>query len=114
MTAAYLINRTPTPLLDGKTPYDMLFNKPPSYNILRVFGCLCFVKNQSRMIDKFRSRTRKCIFVGYPYGKKGWRLYDLENKDFFVSRDVIFCEDKFPYSEKSESVVNDAWLEYMA
>lgn len=114
MTAAYLINRTPTPLLDGKTPYDMLFDQTPSYNTLRVFDCLCFAKNRPRTKDKFGSRTRKCIFVGYPYGKKGWRLYDLESKDFFVSRDVIFCEDKFPYTEQSESGVDDAWLEYMA
>lgn len=38
------------------------------------------------------------MFVGYPFGKKGWRLYDLEKKEFFVSRDVVFKEDEFPFS----------------
>ena len=28
--------------------------------------------------------------VGYPRGKKGWKLYDLETGDYFVSRDVHF------------------------
>jgi len=41
--------------------------------------------------------------VGYPYGKKGCKLYDLESKEIFVSRDVEFCDDIFPF-EKEKSV----------
>ena len=38
------------------------------------------------------------MFVGYPFRQKGWRFYDLDTKDFFfVSRDVKFIEDVFPY-----------------
>jgi hypothetical protein len=40
------------------------------------------------------------MFVGYPYGKKGWKLYDLETKDFFVSRDVEFFETTFPFVQE--------------
>ncbi|KAJ1688334.1 hypothetical protein LUZ63_019724 [Rhynchospora breviuscula] len=48
--------------------------------------------------------SRKCVFVGYPYGKKGWKVFDLETKEFTISRDVVFCEDKYPFSEiRSES-----------
>lgn len=36
--------------------------------------------------------------------KKGWRLYDLEQRVFFVSRDVKFCENVFPFAEKPVSV----------
>jgi hypothetical protein len=35
--------------------------------------------------------------VGYPYGKKGWQVYDLETSAFLISRDVVFCEDTFPF-----------------
>lgn len=35
--------------------------------------------------------------MGYPYGKKGWRLYDIEKEEILTSRDVLFQEDIFPY-----------------
>ena len=95
---AHLINQTPTPLLQNKTPFEILFNKPPMFCAIRTFGCLCFAHNQITHGDKFASRSRKCVVVGYPFGKKGWRLYELESKVFFVSRDVKFIEDVFSFA----------------
>ncbi|PNX95257.1 retrovirus-related Pol polyprotein from transposon TNT 1-94 [Trifolium pratense] len=66
LTAGYLINRTPTPVLRGKTPYEMLYGQAPSYDHLKVFGCLCYAHNLEKTSDKFASRSRKCVFVGYP------------------------------------------------
>lgn len=37
------------------------------------------------------------MFVGYPTGQKGWRVYDPDKKVFFISRDVIFYESEFPF-----------------
>ena len=34
--------------------------------------------------------------MGYPFGKKGWYLFDLDSQKFFVSR-VKFFEDVFPF-----------------
>lgn len=38
-----------------------------------------------------------------PYGKKGWRLYDLEKNKFVVSRDVVFQETVFPFATDNTS-----------
>ena len=83
LTTTYLINRTSSSVLNGKTPYRMLFGCDPTYDHLQVFRSLCYAYQQGRLGDKFDSRSR-CIFVTYPYRKNGWRLYDIETNEFFV------------------------------
>lgn len=85
LTAGYLINRTPSPVLNGKTPNEVLHGQLPSYAHLRIFGSLCYARNQGTKGDKFASRSHWCVFVGYPYGQKGWRVYDLKTHEFCVT-----------------------------
>ena len=92
MTIAYLINRTLSKLLKGKTPYEVLLGVKPHYDHIKVFGSLCFAQIRPKPKDKFAPRSQKCIFVGYPYDKKDWKLYDLETHEIIVSRDVVFYE----------------------
>jgi len=42
------------------------------------------------------------MFLGYPHGQKGWKLYDLATKKIFLSRDVHFYDTIFPFAQ-SES-----------
>ncbi|KAL4320330.1 hypothetical protein GQ457_18G016730 [Hibiscus cannabinus] len=103
--AAYLINVTPTPVLSNKTPFEVLFHKQPKLDHLRNFGCLAFASILPKPKTKMHPRATKTVFIGYPKNIKGYRLYDLETKNIFVSRDVVFSEDKFPFQEfKSENV----------
>jgi hypothetical protein len=97
LTATHLINRTPTPLLANKSPFEVLFNKSPNYSYLRVFGCLCYATTLSHNRHKFAPRSIQCIMLGYPQGIKGYRLLNLSTRQIFVSRDVIFYENSFPF-----------------
>jgi len=46
------------------------------------------------------------MFIGYPFGKKGWKVYDIETGEVFVSRDVIFHEAVFPSIIQKEAGKN--------
>ena len=71
-SAAYLINRTPSRVLDFKTPLQKLKElvPSPSLNSLepRVFGCLAYVH---QAIGKLNPRAIRCIFIGYADLQKG-------------------------------------------
>jgi len=98
LTSARIINRIPTSNLSNKSPYQILFSRLPSYLHLRVFGCLCFSSTLNWNRSKFDARARPCIFIGYPFNSKGYKLFDLVSKSVFVSRDVIFHENVFPFA----------------
>ncbi|GKC01422.1 putative RNA-directed DNA polymerase [Tanacetum coccineum] len=51
--------------------------------------------------NKFEFRADKCVFVGYAFDKKGYKLYNLDQKKFIFSRDVKFYEIVFPFKNNS-------------
>lgn len=68
---------------------------------LRVIGCLCFAA--IKIHDKLAPRAKKCVFFGYPYAQKGYKLYDLDSESIFLCKDVVFREDLFPYQSSQNT-----------
>ncbi|GJW05230.1 retrotransposon protein, putative, ty1-copia subclass [Tanacetum coccineum] len=74
VTAAYLINRSPSTALEKKTPMDLWSGHPANYEMLRIFGCVAYSQvNQG----KLKPGAIKRIFLGYPEGVKGYRLWRI-------------------------------------
>ncbi|XP_074356820.1 uncharacterized protein LOC141696596 [Apium graveolens] len=56
--------------------------------------------------DKFAAKTLKCVFIGYPFNKKGYRVLDISSKKCYITRDIVFVEDCFPFHNKTFDTVS--------
>jgi hypothetical protein len=99
LTSCYLINRLPTPLLQNKSPFEKLFNQIPNYKFLKVFGCACFPNLRPYNSHKFSPRSKECLFLGYSQHHKGYKCLHIDYGRVYISRDVIFHEDQFPFAD---------------
>ncbi|KAI3499149.1 hypothetical protein L1887_34942 [Cichorium endivia] len=91
LTAAYVINRLPSKIIENKTPFELLYGQKPKYDHMRVLGCLTYYRNTDTKGDKLEPRGKPGIFVGYPHGTKGYKIYDPKQNKIIVSRDVRFA-----------------------
>ena len=93
--AVYLRNRSPTSSLKDSRPYEYWHNEKPDISHLKVFGCNVFVHVPDPKRKKLDKKSISCIFVGYPEGSKGCKVYNPDTKKFLRSRDVVFLENSF-------------------
>uniref|UniRef100_A0A2N9EUK7 Integrase catalytic domain-containing protein n=1 Tax=Fagus sylvatica TaxID=28930 RepID=A0A2N9EUK7_FAGSY len=105
-TATHLINRLPTPNLNHKTPWEMLFHAPPDLTHLKSFGCQCFPLITPYTAHKLHPKTIPCVFLGYPSHTKGYLCLDPITQRLYTSRHVLFNECIFPGLTHSTDTLN--------
>ncbi|GJW02681.1 retrovirus-related pol polyprotein from transposon TNT 1-94 [Tanacetum coccineum] len=110
VTAAYLINRSPSTALEKKTPMDLWSGHPANYEMLRIFSCVAYSHVSQ---GKLKPRVIKCIFLGYPEGVKGYRLWGLDDvkPKIIISRDVVFNESLMYKDTLEGAGAADSWKE---
>ena len=88
LSAIYIINRLPIPILDNTSPFLTLYKKEPNYTILRVFRCKCYPLLRPYSRHKLDFRSKPCIFLGYRHA--GYKCLDPITNKVYLSRHVVF------------------------
>jgi hypothetical protein len=98
LTAAFLINCLPTPVLTHSVPIEKLFNTKPAYSFLRTFGCAYWPNLRPYNTHKLAFQSKQCAFLGYSTHHKGYKCLDIATGHVYISRDVIFNENVFLFA----------------
>ncbi|KAM2882470.1 hypothetical protein COP2_015447 [Malus domestica] len=112
LTAAYIINRLPTRVLNSKSHFEVMKGRTADLTHFRIFGCTCYVHVQANHRDKLEPRAIKCVFMGYSSSQKGYKCYNPHTGKLVVSRDVRFDEhvpffnNHSPNSSQGESLMD--------
>ncbi|OWZ09587.1 Retroelement pol Polyprotein [Phytophthora megakarya] len=111
--AGYVRNRSPTKVLDGKTPMEALFGKAPDISNLRVFGCKVQMLVPKEHRKKLDSKTRNGIFIGYATGGAYMVYIPRHGTGETIARSVVFYEDQFLPSEDPEEITISSQLDLL-
>ncbi|GJZ59378.1 retrovirus-related pol polyprotein from transposon TNT 1-94 [Tanacetum coccineum] len=101
--ACYTQNRSIVRLRYGKTPYELLHDKPPDLSFFYVFGVLCYPTNDSKNLGKLQPKVDIGIFIGYAPTKKAFQIYNRRTRRIIERIHVDFDELTVMASEHSSS-----------
>lgn len=113
-TAVYLENRNPVAPCGFRTPYELWHGLPPTYNHLRLFGCMAYVHvGRERRAGKFSDTAKRGVFFGYQEGHHNYRVWLPEEQRIIYSHDVVFNEDRFPLKGPHSSFTDSNKADYL-
>nr|GEX45095.1 hypothetical protein [Tanacetum cinerariifolium] len=75
-----------------KTPYELLYHKPPNLSFLHVFGTLCYPTNNSENLGKLQPKADIGIFISYTHTKKAFQIYNRRTRRIIETIHVDFDE----------------------
>jgi hypothetical protein len=94
LTTVFILNRSPTQSIEGRTPYEVWHGNKPSVDYFHTFSCVAHVKQGNKRLGKLKDRSTMMVFIGYELGSKAWRFYNPVTRRVHVSHDAAFEEDR--------------------
>ncbi|GJY49404.1 retrovirus-related pol polyprotein from transposon TNT 1-94 [Tanacetum coccineum] len=99
-------------VLDWQSPFEKLYGKPPTYDHLRVIGCLCYVADIRPHKDKFANKGIKSVLIGYPVNQKEPNVSDATTDNIYSSNHVpVNPTTSVPLRKSSRNSTRPAWLQ---
>jgi transposase InsO family protein len=104
--ATWLKNRSATHKLDGKTPFEALYGRPPNLSTLRIWGSPVWVHNATR--SKFDARAREARWIGPDVNAKAHCIFWPRLGNVTVKRNVYFRTSAQLEGEEDNLPVTDS------
>ncbi|UYV62168.1 hypothetical protein LAZ67_1008103 [Cordylochernes scorpioides] len=102
--AAYIKNRSLCNALDNKVPEEIWLSRKVSVRHFKIFGALAYAHIPKQKRKKFDRRAKRCILVGYSTQSKGYRLWDNDSKQVFITKHARFDENKVGLNQLKDDV----------
>jgi hypothetical protein len=103
-------HRSPRVALDGKVAEEVWIGQEVDYSFMRIFECPAYVHISSEDRSKLDPKSKKCIFLGFKKGVKGYKIWDPVAQKVVISRDVVIDEKSMTKAfkeEKSQAAENN-------
>ncbi|TMW55192.1 hypothetical protein Poli38472_013954 [Pythium oligandrum] len=92
----HVLNRIPTTVRPGQSPFEICFKARPSLGHLRVIGSEGFAHIDKSKRGKLEPKAFRCILVGYSESTKGYRVWNKDANKLEVVRSVVLQEVERP------------------
>ena len=89
----YIVNHTPTKVLQGITPKEAWSKIKPDVSHFCVFGCEAWAHIPNEKWKALQPKSETCIFVGYSKDVKGYRILQTHYHDIITIIDVKLDEN---------------------
>jgi Reverse transcriptase (RNA-dependent DNA polymerase)/gag-polypeptide of LTR copia-type/GAG-pre-integrase domain len=108
-TACYVLNRTLSSRNRVKTPFELIFEKKPSLQHTRVFGCKVFAHvMDSKTRRKWDAKAIECILVGYNSTSRNYLLYVPSQRKYIEqAKHVDFVEESVPSKDQQDDSIEE-------
>ena len=101
--ACYIINQSPRIALDGKVAEEVWTGQEVDYSFMRIFDYPVYVHILGEDRSKLDPKSKKCIFISFKKGIKGYKLWDPVAHKVVINRDIVFDEKSMTKAFKEEN-----------
>ncbi|KAJ0392071.1 hypothetical protein ATCC90586_011078 [Pythium insidiosum] len=92
----HVLNRIPSTVRPGRSPFEICFKKRPSLGHLRVIGSKGFAHIDKSKRGKLEPKAFRCMLLGYSEVTKGYRVWNMDANKLEVVRSVVLQEIEQP------------------
>jgi hypothetical protein len=101
-------------VINFSTPLQKLTGAKPDFSMINTFGAACRPNLRPYNAHKLNLRTKQCVFIGYSELHKCYKCLHIPIGRVYISRDVVFDETIFPFSNLPEHTSSSGPIDVFA